>query len=102
MAATRAHSTRARPQLHRGVPPENDPLAEWIADECQLDPEHWTAARDLRTAYERWCENAGAKPLDGGRAWAAALKAHGCTRQRRHGGHGWQGITLTPLTRDPS
>jgi hypothetical protein len=27
---------------------ENDPLAEWIADECQLGAEHWTAARDLR------------------------------------------------------
>lgn len=81
---------------------ENDPLAEWITDECELGANHWTPAADLRTTYERWCDDAGSKPLDAGRAWGNALKAHGCTRDRRHGGHGWQGIALQPATRDPS
>lgn len=82
---------------------ENDPLAEWIADDCQLGAEHWAPAADLRTAYEHWCEQAGSKPLDAGRPWGNALKAHGCTRSRRHtGGHGWQGIAPSTVTRDPS
>jgi putative DNA primase/helicase len=74
---------------------ENDPIAEWITDECQLGPEHWTAAPELRTSYERWCEAAGSKPIDAGRPWGAALKTRGCTRHKRSAGHGWQGITTT-------
>jgi putative DNA primase/helicase len=74
---------------------ENDPIAEWIADDCHLGDQHWTAAKTLRAAYEHWCEESGQKPLDASRAWGKALKAHGCTRARRHDGHGWQGIGLT-------
>jgi putative DNA primase/helicase len=81
---------------------ENDPLGEWITEECRLADDHWTPARELRDAYELWCQEAGAKPLDAGRTWSAVLKAHGCSRQRRHGGHGWQGISLQTVTRDPS
>ncbi|MDQ6607749.1 MAG: phage/plasmid primase, P4 family [Actinomycetota bacterium] len=81
---------------------ENDALAEWIADECQLGAQHWTATPELRAAYEHWCEDAGSKPLDAGRAWGNALKAHGCERAKRHVGHGWKGITLTPVPRSPT
>ena len=73
---------------------ENDALADWLADDCQLAAEHWTAAADLRAAYEQWCTNTGTKPLDAGRPWGTALKAHGCTRDRRRAGHGWQGVAL--------
>lgn len=78
---------------------ENDPIAEWITDECELAPEHWTAASDLRGAYERWAEAAGTKPLDGGRPWGNALKASGCVRRKRSAGHGWQGIALSTVPR---
>lgn len=78
---------------------ENDLLAEWLADDCQLGADYWTAASSLRTAYERWCDEAGSKPLDGGRAWGKALKDHGCVRKRRAKAHGWQGIALDdPMT----
>lgn len=73
---------------------ENDPLAEWINDDCQLHPDHWTLARDLRAAYERWAENTGTTPIDGGTAWGKALKAHECWNRKRAAGHGWQGIAL--------
>jgi putative DNA primase/helicase len=76
---------------------ENDVLGDWIADECQLGPEHWTPANDLRASYERWCAGAGAKPIDAGRPWGASLNAHGCTRKRRSVGHGWQGIQCSPF-----
>jgi putative DNA primase/helicase len=76
---------------------ENDVLGEWIADECQLGPEHWTPANDLRASYERWCDSAGVRPIDAPRPWGAALKGHGCVRKKRSAGHGWQGIAPFPL-----
>ena len=54
--------------------------------------------RELRAAYERWCEESGAKPIDAGRRWGDALKAHDCTATRRNRGRGWQGIELKPAT----
>ena len=74
---------------------ENDPLAEWLADDCELGEEHWTPAAQLRGEYERWCIAAAIEPIDGRRAWGRALKAHGCTRTKRNAGHGWQGVSLT-------
>ena len=71
---------------------ENDPLAEWIRDECQLDASHWTPARDLRAAYETWCQESDTKPIEPGRAWGNALKTHGCEKKRHAAAHGWQGI----------
>jgi putative DNA primase/helicase len=80
---------------------ENDPLAEWIADECQLGPEHWTAASALRAAYEGWCQEAGTEPIHGGRSWGNGLKAHACEKHRLSAGHGWQGIALIAIPRSP-
>jgi putative DNA primase/helicase len=74
---------------------ENDPLAEWIADDCQLGPDQSTQVRELRESYERWCEQNGTRAIDAGRRWGDALKAHGCTQQRGHGGkRKWTGISL--------
>jgi putative DNA primase/helicase len=81
---------------------ENDPLAEWIADDCVLDRDHWTVATELRAAYERWAEHAGTKPIDGGRPWGNALKAHGCERRKRSAGHGWQGIKVSTVPCSPT
>jgi putative DNA primase/helicase len=77
---------------------ENDPLGEWITDECSLDAENWTLARELRDAYEQWCSQTGTKPIEGDRRWASALKNHECAKKKRHAGHGWQGISLRPMT----
>ena len=80
---------------------ENDPLTEWLTDECTLDPAKWTPGRTLRANYETWCENSSTKPLDPGRPWGNALKAHGCDRKRHAKAHGWQGISLTNDPNDP-
>jgi putative DNA primase/helicase len=80
---------------------ENDPLAEWITDECTLGEQHWTPAKDLRASYETWCEQTGTKPIDGGTPWGAALRAQGCERKPHKDARGWQGITTTTPPGDP-
>jgi putative DNA primase/helicase len=70
---------------------ENDPLRDWLTDNCQLDPEAWTSNTELRQSYEAWCEANGEKPLDPKR-FAAALTAKGCTRTKQSGVRGWEGI----------
>jgi putative DNA primase/helicase len=73
---------------------ENDPLADWITDNCLVEASGWTSAKALRGAYEHWCEQMGIRPIDGGKTWGSALKAHGLADQRHHDGRGWSGITL--------
>ncbi len=75
---------------------ENDPLADWIDDDCQLGEQHWTASKALRESYERWCEENGAKPIDAGRTWGSALKAYHCESRpgKRGSKRGWDGIAL--------
>jgi putative DNA primase/helicase len=74
---------------------ENDPLAEWLADDCELSAEHWTATKDLRDAYERWCHAAATTPVDPKTSgWRTALKQHGCNPAPRNGKRGWSGIQI--------
>jgi putative DNA primase/helicase len=71
---------------------ENDPLREWLADSCQLDPEAWTSAAELRTSYETWCETNGEKPV-GPKKLAATLTAKNCTSEKATDStRGWKGI----------
>jgi putative DNA primase/helicase len=72
---------------------ENDPLRDWLADNCLLDPAVWTSNADLRQAYEAWCESNGEKPLHANK-FAAALTAKACTREKRAHTRGWAGIRL--------
>ena len=72
---------------------ENDPLAGWIEDFCELGPEHWTPTVALRGSYERWCKAAGIEPIDTRNTWGPALERHNCEPEgggRR--GRGWRGI----------
>lgn len=74
---------------------ENDALADWIEDRCDLGPDHWTASGALRASYETWCESAGVEPLSAkGQAWRSALTTHNCTTKPRNGQRGWLGIQL--------
>ena len=56
------------PDLVRGYTEEyrneNDPLRDWVADRCELDPKLSTSAKALRESYVDWCEDNGIKPLD--------------------------------------
>nr|MDP9488400.1 phage/plasmid primase, P4 family [Actinomycetota bacterium] len=73
-----------------------DPLADFFSEWCVVGPEEWTSKKDLQSAYKSWADWAGRKPLD----WnfvADRLKELGCTKKRRHAGHGWAGIGLRPV-----
>ncbi len=72
---------------------EMDPLADFFSDRCVLGPEEWASKKELQSAYKSWVDWAGRKPLD----WnflADRLKELGCTKKRKHAGHGWAGIGL--------
>lgn len=73
---------------------ENDPLARWIADSCDLHPAAWTSAADLRAAYKAWAEDNDEDPAAQNRL-AAALRTHGCTNAKRDRQRGWLGLRLT-------
>ena len=42
-----------------------DTVASFVRDECLLGPNYWCQISDLRTRYERHCEEMGAEPLSG-------------------------------------
>jgi len=79
---------------------ENDPLRDWLADCCQLDPGEWTPSRTLRDSYETWCSENGEKPVTGKRL-AALLKDQGFIEHRTTSARGWLGLAMT-MTDDAS
>lgn len=72
---------------------ESDPIADFVADCCEIDPDGWTSTGELRQAYEQHCADNGTKPL-GKMRLAEALGRHGCHGSRTWQGRGWQGLTL--------
>lgn len=72
-----------------------EPLAEFVADCCELGPDRTVAATRLREEYECWCKSVGIRAPLTGKPWGAALRALGCTDRRAHGGaRWWDGIDL--------
>ncbi|MDA1237225.1 MAG: hypothetical protein O3A53_20835, partial [Acidobacteria bacterium] len=75
-----------------------DPLSDFIAENCRIDPDAWAPAKELRQRYEGHCEETGEKYPLGGKVFGARLRALGLTDDRRyHVGQtqrGWQGIEL--------
>lgn len=79
-----------------------EPLAEFVADCCRLDPGSSVPASRLREEYEGWCRATGLKYPITGKAWAAALRGLGCANRRGHGGvYWWDGIGLRAEEPDP-
>ena len=81
---------------------ECDPLADFVADDCELRPkdaEAFAWASDLWECYERWIRNNGEKYPLGRRRFAERLRALGCRDERRNDTSGiqrrtWEGIVL--------
>jgi putative DNA primase/helicase len=71
-----------------------DPLRDFVAECCVLHQQAWVLAARLRQAYDEYCKQTGEKRLLGPREFGEGLKGRGCTRDRRHAGHGWLGIGL--------
>lgn len=74
---------------------EQDHVGRFVADICTLAPTVCVSAKDLRTAYEAWCEE------NGERAWSAKAMApqlvdRGCERVQagRSKAWTWVGITI--------
>lgn len=71
---------------------EQDELADFISDACESDPGHWTASRELRAAYEAYCNEAGIlRPLSPRMFWPR-LAALGYAPETRNRQRGWRGI----------
>jgi putative DNA primase/helicase len=76
---------------------KQDTLAEWWADllaDATLSPAAFTASKDLRYHYERWCDENGAAPVFATR-FKAYLEAKGLVADRRSSARGWRGIALS-------
>lgn len=58
-----------------------DPLGEFLAEYCVLARNAQVPATELRTAYENWAREMGAKPLSD-KEWGKRLRAAGCVNAR--------------------
>src|SRR5205814_2078185 len=72
---------------------ENDPLAGWLADACELDADAFAANTDLRRSYTGWCETNGEEPVSP-RRLGVALRGKGLTPDRTERARGWRGIRV--------
>jgi putative DNA primase/helicase len=74
---------------------EQDHVGRFIEDMCLLDADQCVAARDLRKAYETWCEENGERPWSA-KAMGPQLVERGCERVKvgRDNVSTWIGITL--------
>ena len=82
-----------RPRLHDAYRAENDPLSDWLADCCELDPAAWTTNAALREHYEPWCETNGEKPVTA-KKLGTLLDARGYPYEKSGGTRGRQGIRV--------
>jgi P4 family phage/plasmid primase-like protien len=71
-----------------------EPLADFVADRCQLGPDLSVPAYRLREEYEEWAKANGIRHPLAGRAWGEALRALGCSSRHTQQGTIWRGIDL--------
>lgn len=72
-----------------------DPLKEFLDEYCDLGttPEHWVLTSSLRKAYEHWADEVGLRKRLHPKAFADALRSHGC-EQKRGRQRAWTGLRL--------
>jgi putative DNA primase/helicase len=77
---------------------EQDPLRDFLADQCVMRTEAWVSSKRLRVVYDDWCRANGQKHPLGPQAFNERLRSRGCAEKiGREGGEvarGWQGIGL--------
>lgn len=83
---------------------DSNPLGDWVESECELDPEAFTPAKQLRESHERWSTFQRVRKVPRGSKWAEALGRLGCLEERRTVGgrqvRGWAGVRV--LSRERS
>ena len=86
-----AEAVRAATDDYRA---EQDRLAGFLADCCELGPHYTVAVGELFEAYTGWCEDAGEEAL-GKRAFGERLRDRGATQRRGEKGlHLWVGVRI--------
>ena len=71
-----------------------DDFGEFLADCCELVSAGEATPHELKTAFDRWNSERGAKYSIGPRTFAERLKARGVEPGRNHNGRFWRGIRL--------
>jgi len=74
---------------------EMDPVGDFLAAKCTIDPEAKVMTKKLYPTYLGWCESNDEQPLSKS-MFGERLAERGCKRTRvgRKGDRGWQGIAL--------
>jgi putative DNA primase/helicase len=73
---------------------ENDPLRDFLSEECVFSSELTITRRQLQRAYEAWCGGLGEEPV-AAKTLASALKENGVTEGRKIGqDRTWKGVDL--------
>lgn len=76
---------------------ENDPIADFLADTCTIDPAAATPRSAIRSAYQHWAATNG-EPTLAPKELAAALRRHGIQDGAKVGGErAWQGVALPTI-----
>jgi len=81
---------------------EEDILAAWIDECCDLDPEHWVSTADLFSNWSQWNRGRGAgkggTQISFGRMLSAEAekKDRSFEKKRTNVANGWSGIQLKP------
>ncbi|MBM4321260.1 MAG: hypothetical protein FJ125_15265, partial [Deltaproteobacteria bacterium] len=78
-----------------GYQTDEDAAQRFMDERCDVDPEAWTAARELWTAWQAWSAAAGEEPRS--QKWLAnRLVEKGLTSERvtRERQRGWRGVAL--------
>jgi len=70
---------------------ESDVLAQFIDDECVIQPQATVRAKGLYEAYREWCESTGNRPQSQ-TAFGRAIAERGFTRRRAMHGYQYEGI----------
>lgn len=73
-----------------------NPLREFLAERCLLDPEAWTPSAAIMDAYRAWAQGANVRHPLTAKAVGDKLRALGCEQEQRGSGRtrGWRGIGL--------
>jgi len=62
---------------------DQDPIRDFLEDECEFGPECWIVAADLRQQYEQWAKAAGLRYPLGPKEFNRRLESRKCYRKAR-------------------
>ena len=72
---------------------QSDPVADFVHESCEVDPDGWISNQKMREAYEAYCNANGEKKLNEKR-FGEAMKRHGVEQTKTRQGRVWHGLTF--------